>query len=178
MIVIWVTLLVVSLPIGWVLTLFGLPGNWLMVLAAASYSTLVPIESKLSIGWPIVGVLVGLAVLAELLEVLAAALGVAKAGGSKRSTIFALFGSLIGSVIGAFVGLPVPVIGSAVAVVLFGSFGALLGAVLGEDMVGRSSDDAMRVGVAAFWGRLLGTVGKTVFATAMVVVTIVALAHP
>jgi len=98
----WALLLVIVLLAGWVLTLVGMPGNWLMVAAAAVYMFLVPEQSSLHIGWQVV-------------------------------------------------------------------------AVLGEQWKGRTLDASWQVGKAAFWGRLLGTLGKTAVASVMVVVAAAAL---
>ena len=119
--------------------------------------------------------MVVLAALGELLEFLAGALGVTKAGGSRRGAILALVGSLAGGIVGLFVGLPIPVVGPIVGAMLLAGAGAFAGAVLGEQWKGRSFDDSWRIGKAAFWGRLLGTVVKTAIGAVMVGATIVAL---
>lgn len=168
-------LLVVVLLIGCLLTLLGMPGNWLMVAATAVYAFLVPAESAGSIGWGVVAALVILALLGELLEFLAGALGVAKAGGSKRGAALALLGSLVGGVLGIFVGLPVPVVGPILAALLFASLGALLGAIVGEQWKGRDLAASWQIGKGAFWGRLLGTLAKTVIASVIAVVALAAL---
>jgi uncharacterized protein YqgC (DUF456 family) len=86
-----------------------------------------------------------------------------------------MFGSLAGGVIGAFVGLPIPLVGSVIAILLFASVGALAGAMLGEWWKGRDWDKRWQVGRAAFWGRLLGTVGKLYLGSVIVVVVLAAL---
>ncbi len=101
-----------------------------------------------------------LAVLGEIIELAAGALGVARTGGSRRSAMLALAGSLVGSVLGVVVGVPIPVVGSVIAAVLFAGMGAMAGAILGELSVGRTPGDGWQVGKAAFWGRLAGTLGK------------------
>lgn len=78
-------MLCLALAAGWLLTLLGMPGNWLIVAAAALYVLVVPGESRLAIGWPAVALLAGLAILGEIAELVAEALGVSKAGGSRRS---------------------------------------------------------------------------------------------
>ena len=171
----WAFLLLMILLLGWVLTLLGMPGNWLMVAAVIGYVLLVPESSPADIGWQVALGLVVLAVLGELLEFLAGALGVAKAGGSRRGAVLALVGSLAGGIVGLFAGLPIPVVGPMVGAVLLAGAGAFAGAVLGEQWKGRSLDDSWRVGWAAFWGRLLGTVAKTTIGAIMVGTTIVAL---
>jgi len=107
-------LLIVLLVAGWMLTLVGLPGNWLMVGTTAVYAWLVPAQSRAAIGWKVVAAMLVLAVLGEVVELLAGALGAARAGGSRRGAALALVGSLAGALVGAVVGLPIPLVGSLV----------------------------------------------------------------
>ncbi len=170
-----VVLFLSTVVAAWVMTLFGLPGNWIILVAAIAYDWILPAESPWELGMPI---LVGLAVLAvfgEVCEGLAGSMGVAKRGGSRLSAVLALIGSTIGGIAGAIIGLPVPVVGSIIAVMFFASLGAMAGAVLGEDYHGRDLDGSFDVGIAAFWGRLAGTLAKTLFGAAMVAVSIVGL---
>ncbi|MBN2025118.1 MAG: DUF456 family protein [Pirellulales bacterium] len=171
----WAFLLLVILLVGWALTLLGMPGNWLIVAAAIVFVLIVPAESVVGIGWGVVVALVALAALGEIIEFLAGALGVGRAGGSRRGAVLALAGSLAGGLLGLFVGLPIPVIGPVLAAVLLAGAGAFAGAVLGERWKGRPLDDSLRVGRAAFWGRLAGTAAKTAVGALMVVVTLIAL---
>jgi uncharacterized protein YqgC (DUF456 family) len=167
--------LVLVLGSGWIMQLIGLPGIWLIVVTAAGYAWFLPPDSAGAIGWGTVAALLVLAVLAEILEFIAGALGVTKAGGSRRGAVLAIVGSIVGSIVGLFVGVPVPIIGSLVAAVLFGGLGALAGAVLGETWKGRDFDSSLEVGKAAFIGRTLGTLAKTAVCTVMVLVTLAAL---
>ena len=171
----WAFLLVVILLVGWALTLLSLPGNWLIVAAVTAYVLVVPAESPVGVGWGVAVALVFLAAVGEVLEFLAGALGAAKAGGSRRGAVLALAGSLVGGIAGLFFGTPIPVVGPLLVAVLLAGAGAFIGAVLGERWKGRGFDDAWKVGKAAFWGRLLGTVAKAVIGAAMVGVTIAAL---
>lgn len=166
-------LLFIALAAGWCLTMLSMPGNWLIVAAAALFAWLAPPES-FDISWQIVALLVGLAVTAELLELAASALGAKRAGGSRRGAVLAIGGSVAGALIGAVVGVPIPIIGQLVAAVLFAGIGALVGAMLGETWKGRTLAESWKVGQSAFWGRLLGALAKTGIATAMVVITAVA----
>lgn len=168
-------LLVVALLASWLLTLFGMPGNWLMVLATGIYAYFVPAGSRAGISWQVVVALVVLAALGEIVELLAGALGVRKAGGSRRGAVLALVGSLIGSIVGIFVGVPIPVVGSVVGAVLFAGLGAMVGAILGEAWVGRDLDTSWRIGKLAFLGRLAGTLGKMLAGAVMIAVVVVAL---
>lgn len=175
MIILWAILLIVALVVGWLLTLVGMPGNWLIVAAAALYSWLVPDSSPHDIGWLVVAVLLGLACLGELLESVAGALGAARAGGSKRGALLSLIGSILGGVAGVFVGTPIPVVGQVAAALLLAGVGALAGAMLGEIWKGRTMHQSWRVGQAAFWGRLLGTLAKSLVASVMIVLTAAAM---
>ncbi len=172
---VWACLLVIIILAGWLMTVLGMPGNWLMVLVVVGYVFVVPEESTLAVGWP-VAIAVGLlAAVGELLEFLAGAMGVAKAGGSKRGAVLAMVGSIVGGIAGLFIGIPIPIVGSLIAALLFAGMGALAGAMLGEAWYGRDLDESWQVGKAAFWGRLLGTLAKSIVGAVMVVVVVVAL---
>lgn len=167
-------LFILAIVAGWLLTLLSLPGNWVIVAAAAVYAWLMPAGSGRAIGWTVVFALLGLAVLAELLELATSAMGTAKAGGSKRGAALAVVGSVAGAITGALVGLPIPLVGSVVAAVLFAALGAMGGAMLGETWKGRALRESWEVGQGAFVGRLLGTLAKTTIASAMAVIAAMA----
>lgn len=173
MIYLGVFLLILVLVAGWCMTMLSMPGNWVMVGAVAFFAWLAPSDGP-DISWQIVGVLVVLAILAELLELAASALGAKRAGGSRRGAVLAIFGSMVGAIIGAMVGVPIPVIGSLVAAIVFAGAGALVGAMLGETWKGRTLAESWKVGQSAFWGRLLGALAKTGIATAMFVIAVIA----
>lgn len=167
-------LLIVILLLALALTALGMPGNWIMVAAAAVYAYLVPAERVTGFGWPVLLSVVLLAALGELIEFVASALGVARGGGTRRGALLALAGSLVGALVGLFVGIPIPLVGSLLAALLFASLGAMAGAMLGEHWAGRDLNRSWQVGKAAFWGRLFGTLGKTLCGVLIVVVTTLA----
>jgi uncharacterized protein YqgC (DUF456 family) len=167
--------LAVIVVVGWLSQLVGLPGNWVIVVAAAAYAWWMPGDTRAALGWDTVIALVALAVLGELFEFAAAAFGVTKAGGSRRGAVLALVGSIVGGVVGLVVGSPIPIVGSLAAALLFGGLGALAGAVVGESWKGRDFDASLEIGKAAFFGRLLGTLAKMIVGSVMVVVTLAAL---
>ncbi|HEV3136277.1 MAG TPA: DUF456 domain-containing protein [Pirellulales bacterium] len=169
-------LLCVAVVVGWLAQLIGLPGNWLIVACAAVYAGSMPADARVAISWQVVIALACLAALGEIAELAAGALGVAKVGGSRRSAVLALLGSVIGGFVGLVVGLPIPVIGSLAAAVLFAGLGAMAGAILGESSLGRDLDASVEVGKAAFVGRLIGTLAKMLISSTMVAVTLGALA--
>jgi uncharacterized protein YqgC (DUF456 family) len=173
--VLWAVVLLAVLVCCWLLTVIGMPGNWLMVICAGLYAWLAPVEAPATLGWLALGLLVGLAVLGEIGELVASAVGVAKKGGSRRAAVLALVGSMVGGVLGVIAGAPIPVLGSLVGALLFAGLGAMGGAVIGELWAGRSQQQALSVGQAAFWGRLLGTLSKVLMGGVMIAVTIAAL---
>jgi hypothetical protein len=172
---VYALMLLAVLAVCWVAQALGLPGNWLIVLATALYVYVVPAHSAAAIRWPVLLGLAVLAALGEVVELTAGALGAAQQGGSRRGALLALVGSVIGSLVGVFVGLPIPVIGSIVAAVLFGGAGALVGAILGEAGRGRTPAQSWAIGIAAFRGRFLGTLFKLLLGAVMVLVVLLAL---
>jgi uncharacterized protein YqgC (DUF456 family) len=173
MIYVGLLLLILALVVGWCMTMLSMPGNWVMVAAVGLFAWLAPPDG-LDIGWPVFFVLLGLAIVAELLELAASALGASRAGGSRRGAVLAILGSMIGAIAGAMIGLPIPVVGSLVAAIVFAGIGAMAGAMLGETWKGRTLAETWKVGQAAFWGRLLGALAKTGISTAMFAIALVA----
>ncbi|MCC7418666.1 MAG: DUF456 domain-containing protein [Planctomycetaceae bacterium] len=153
------TLLFVANLAAWTATLFGLPGNWFIVLMAAGYAYLMR-DAVPQLTWHVVIATLALAVIGEGLELLAGVLGVKKLGGSRRGMIYSVIGTIAGSIVGAMVGVPIPVVGPIVGALGCGAAGAFAGAYLGEVTAGRHHDDRMAIGKAALIGRLLGTGGK------------------
>lgn len=165
-------LLLLIVMVGcWALNIVGLPGNWINLAAVAIYAWLMPAEHRADVGWIIVGVLLLLAVIGEVIEFAAGSAGAATAGGSRRGMALAMVGAIVGGILGLFVGLPIPVVGAVLAALLFSGLGALLGAMLGEAWKGRNLEESFWIGHAAFWGRLLGTVGKIAVGAMMIFVT-------
>ena len=120
--------LLVLLCIGaWLLTLLTVPGNWIVVGLAAGFAWLFPAAAGRGITWTTVAVLVGVAVVGEVIEFGAGAAGAAKQGASRRAVGLSIVGAAVGSILGLAVGTPVPVVGSFVMAVLGGAGGAFVG---------------------------------------------------
>ena len=155
--------------LGFVLNFAGIPGNWLIVLATGVYCWIYRGDELQTVGWPAILFLLLLAVLSEVIEFVAGTAGAAQSGASRRSMVLSVVGSIIGSLLGVIIGLPIPIVGSAVAALIGGALGAAGGATLGDQWKGRDLEGSMQVGVAAFWGRILGTVGKLIVGGMMLV---------
>lgn len=134
------------------LTVVGMPGNWLMVGLTAGFAWWQWDARPLG-WWPLVIIAV-LAGLGEVLEFAAGAVGTRVSGGSRASAIWALVGGLLGGILGLFV--PPPVIGS----ILGACIGAAIGAAVSEHDSTGDVKRSLRAGAGAGTGRLLGTVAK------------------
>lgn len=161
----WLTILMIVLVVlailaGLSMTLVGLPGNWLIVLTALIQKMLASEDSRLAVSWYLLAAILCLGLFGEACEFAAGAWGVAKAGGSRRAISAALAGSLLGGFAGLWIPVPIPLVGPIIGAVLFASLGAFAGAYSGERTLGRSKGQSLPVGIAAFFGRIAGTVSK------------------
>lgn len=171
MVYVWIILFVVLLCGLWATNLVGLPGNWLMILSAIAWMFLGPADYQF--GWLAILVLVVLAGIGELIEFGASVLGTKKLGGSNLGATCSVVGSIAGGIAGAFLGIPVPIplVGMLVGSLIFAGVGAWIGATLGERWAGKSVQQSVQIGGAAFLGRIMGTIGKVVVGLAMLVFT-------
>jgi uncharacterized protein YqgC (DUF456 family) len=142
---------------GIFVTLLGLPGLWVMVLAALVYAWY---TSFTYVGlWTLV-ILTAIAGVAELIEFLAGSAGAKKAGGSRR----AAWGALIGGILGAILlTIPVPIIGTTIGLCI----GVFVGALIGEMSVRDDAAHSIRVGIAATKARIYAIIIKLLFSIAM-----------
>ena len=153
----WALLCLSALIISLGLNAIGAPGNWIMLLIAGIYSWMMPSDSPYAFGLIVIILVLFLAIVGEILEFSTGVIGVKKAGGSKKGMWCSVIGSIVGSFGGIVVGIPVPIIGSLIAALLLSGVGAMLGAYFGERWDGKVSDEAWRVGLASFIGRILGS---------------------
>lgn len=157
---VWAVVLVLWCLVAWGTTLFGLPGNWVLLLGAVIFAWRFPEVEDRGLSWYAVGAAAVLIVLGEVVEFATAAAGAAKQGASRRAMALSLIGTFVGSVAGAIIGVPVPVVGPIIAAVGGGALGAFGGAWLGETWKGRTHQERLDVSKAALIGRLMGTAGK------------------
>ena len=154
-------LLAAAQVVGLALTALGLPGLWLQVGALGLFAWLDHFQAVSEIT---VGVVVFLALLAEIAEFLLGARYARKYGGGRRAGV----GAIIGGVVGATMGLPLPLLGSV--------FGAMLGAFVGAFLLeltrGRGTDPAIRAGWGAFIGRIVATAMKAGVGVVILVLTL------
>lgn len=164
-------------PACWIGTLLGLPGNWGMVAVAVLLAYFVGNQDFIDLDSTSMVSILLLAIAGEVAEFLAGAAGVNKLGGSKRGAALAIVGSVVGAILGMFVGVPIPILGSLIAALVFGGVGAFGGAVLGERWSGKDWNLSIRIGWGALWGKLLGTLIKAICGTVMMLILVLAVWH-
>jgi uncharacterized protein YqgC (DUF456 family) len=174
MVYVWLILFIVSVILFWGLNLIGLPGNWLIIASVALWVFIGPDQYQFH--WGIVVALTLLAIIGELIEFLTSVLGTKQLGGSNRGATLSVIGSIVGGMVGAAVGIPfpIPLVGMLIGSILLAGVGAWVGATLGERWVGKPLNQSVKIGAVAFLGRLLGTAGKLVVGSTMVVLAIAA----
>ena len=167
MLYLWSIVLILLNALCLVLVLFGLPGNWLIVILTGLFAWWHAEDSIFSI-YTLLAITV-LAILGELVELFAGLAGAKRAGAGLPGSLGALAGAIAGAVLGTFL-IPVPLLGT-----LIGScIGAAVGACVLELFGGRRMKDSARLGVGAGIGRFLGTTVK--FALGALIWLIVAVA--
>jgi len=150
---------------GFVINALTLPGNWLMIAAAAIYACL---THSRYIGWHGVLFLTALALIAEIIDTLAGGAGAKRAGASRRGKWGSLLGGLLGGLFLSFL-IPIPLVGTIAGILL----GCFAGAALAELTTGRTTFHALRIGGAAAVGRLAGMCAKIVFSAVIFLAALV-----
>jgi len=171
----WAVLFVLIDVAGLAANLLTLPGNWIIAAATVVFALFIHHPNQTETNWWCIGLMIGLALVGELIEFAAGAAGAAKTGGSRRGMILAVAGAMVCSILGTGLGtfLPIPVIGNLVGAIAGGAAGAFGGAYLGESWKGRSENERLTISAAAMVGRVFGTVGKFGVGAIMVVVFVI-----
>jgi uncharacterized protein YqgC (DUF456 family) len=153
MLYVWLIALIVLNVVWLLLVLFGLPGNWLVVLSTCLFAWWRWEDGVFSI-YTLIAIAV-LAILGELFEFLGGMHGAKRAGASRHGSIAALAGAIVGAIFGTFM-IPVLFLGT----VLGACIGAGLGVWAIEVSRGRKMEESVRCGVGAGFGELLGITAK------------------
>lgn len=157
---------VVGLILFWIILIagiavipFGIAGTFVIVADAFVYGLITGFE-RFSLGFVLL--LLGIAILVEVVEELLSAFMAKRFGGSK----WAMIGAIIGGFVGAIIGTPVaPVVGT----LLGGFFGAFTGATLLEWIHSSDFEASVKVGIGAFFGAVGGKITKILIAVFMVI---------
>ena len=152
--VVWSLLLLVASLLVYV----GLGGNFVIVAMALVHALVTGFDP---VTWPLLGVLLGLALVGELVEFVLGNFYVLRKGATKPGAIGGFAGGLLGAMAGNSV---LPVVGA-----VLGSFaGAFLGCVAGEYWRQQHLDASLRIGWHAFVGRIAAIVVKHAMGLVMV----------
>jgi hypothetical protein len=135
------------------LVLFGLPGNWMMVLSTSLFAWWTWDRHVFS-AWTLIAVAV-LAAVGELIEFFGGLVGARKAGASWRASLAGILGALVGALAGTIM-LPVPVIGTIVGACL----GVGLAVWVVETSRGEHPELSFRRAVGAGMGEFIGILSK------------------
>lgn len=165
-----VVLLLAGNTAGVLLNLLSLPGNWLTVVVCGGFAWYRWGAEAFSFGPPALGLVLGFALLGELLEFLTGALGSAAAGGSRRGAVLSVPGAVAGAVAGSLL-IPVPVVGTLLGAAAGGGFGALAG----DRWAGRGWRPSLKAAGGAAVGKVTGTLLKMLAGVAQWVTAAVAL---
>jgi uncharacterized protein YqgC (DUF456 family) len=141
-----------------VLIFVGVPGGWIALGAITIYDLATGFTT---VGWKLLLVMAGIAVVGEIIESFLGLVYVAHKGATKWGVLGAFVGGLAGAIGGTFI---MPVVGS----LIMGFVGAFAGAVLFEYFYYRSLDKALQTGFFAFIGKLLAMIVKFVLGLAIV----------
>jgi len=158
------TLFAAAIIVGLALNLVGLFGNWIILVAVTIAWLVTGFEH---FGPVALAIMLGLAILGELLEGAAAGFGASRFGGSKGS----MFAAIIGCLLGAVAGTPLfPVVGTLAGACV----GAFAGAALHEYLnMRRTVREAVWTGTGAAAGKIAGLIAKTLVGVVMLIVALV-----
>ena len=169
-------LFIITLFVGVLATLVGLPGTVLILLDAVVFSACHGFQRP---PWWLLLILLFVSILAETSDNLLSAAGVKAGGGSTKTSLWALFGGVVGAIVGASFspvlslvgvtgGLAGVVFGVLLPPLVFAAAGGFLASYLYELRTGKQPAEARKAGWAALAGRLAGVLLKAVLASVMV----------
>jgi uncharacterized protein YqgC (DUF456 family) len=154
-----ISLLILACLIGVAMTAIRFPGTWLIVASAVGYAW--------GEEWPrasltLLGILTGIALLGEGIEILASVVTARRAGASRKAAWGGMFGGILGMIFLSFL-VPIPIVGTMIGALV----GCFVGATLVEMYVRKDMLRGTKVGVFAAMGFVLGTVAKVFVALVM-----------
>jgi uncharacterized protein YqgC (DUF456 family) len=155
MIYVW-SFILILLNGCWLLTVpFMMPGNWLMLASTYLLAWWKWNADPRPFGWPILITITILALIGELIELVAGAGGAKKAGSGWLGALAAIGGGVMGALAGTVI-IPIPILGT----ILGACFGAGIATWIVERITGKKQNESVRSGVGAGTGVLIGTVSK------------------
>ena len=159
----WIALILfVILAIGGTgLSLIGISGTWLVLIAAGLYNL---ISWSTTISLNIFLWLAGLAIFGELVEWIVTYIGI-KAHGVSR---YGLIGTILGAVGGAMLLSIIPIIGTIIGLLL----GGMMGAFIGEYYHTYNAKKSWKAAKAVFLGRIMVIATKFTITIVQIVIIV------
>lgn len=151
--------------VGWVLSLAGISGTWLILAAGIGADLAIDHEMDFVVSSIVFGLL---CVVAEVVELLSGLLGAKAFGGSRWAQVGAFLGTMVGGIAGSAV---FPVLGTIVGAVLGGFVGSLVGEVLYQDRKKGAkavASKGVKAGVGAMLARAFSIAVKASLSTLMI----------
>jgi uncharacterized protein YqgC (DUF456 family) len=168
--ILWTAAVAAGCMILVALTVFRLPGTWLILAMAMAYDWW---NDWIRLGPWWLGILAGGALLGEIVETVGSIELARRAGASRQAVWGAVIGGFVGMIFLSFL-VPIPLLGT-----LIGAFaGCFAGAALVEVVVRERWMHGARVGVFAAVGFALGSMLKTGIAIAMSAILVAATLGP
>ena len=155
-----IILFILILLVGLSLIIFGIPGTFVILIAAFVYALITEFHNIDAITLLL---LLGIALLGELIEFVSGLYGAKKFGASKLGMMLALIIGLAGGILGTVI---YPFVGTTIGALL----GAFCGAFIGEKMLKKKLAPSLKAGFGAFIGRLGGTFAKLILGIIMVAI--------
>ena len=146
--------MLVSLNAVWLtLVLFGLPGNWLMLISTCLFAWW-RVEEHVFSTYTLIAV-TALAVLGEIMEFFGGMAGAKRKGAGWRGSLGAILGAITGAIVGTFL-IPIPFLGTLLGSCIGAGIGAWALELFGGGQVSKSTNLAFGAGI----GQLIGLSSK------------------
>lgn len=140
-----------------IMTMMGLPGNIVIVLAGVTYGYY---DGFQHVNYNLLVFIIGVFVVSELIEFWAGLIGAKKQKASKRAVVGAFVGTVLGGVWGTAI---LPLIGSIIGALL----GAFVTTALAEYTKTKNKEQAKRVAIGVLKGQVVGMIFKVAAAVVM-----------
>lgn len=155
-ITLYILLLLISLA-AVSINVISLPGNWIMLVAAAGWSAYHAWNTP---SWPVLAGMLLALLMAEVVELMGSVVGARQFGATKMAGVASIVGAFVGGIIGT---LFLPIIGSIVGAIA----GAFLAAWIVELINQRPLWPATKAAFGAALGRGVGLMAKVCFGLAV-----------
>lgn len=147
---------------GVIMTILGLPGNFIIALTGFAYGYYDHFEH---VDYTVLVIVIGIFIVSEIIDFGAGLLGAKQGKASKRSMLASVIGTVAGGIWGTAL---LPLVGSILGALL----GAFVTAALAEYTKVKDAAQAKRVALSILKGQIAGMILKTATAVGMAIILI------